>query len=419
VSDPLVAMVSYQSADSASSVRLRDELRLRGFVVVHDRTSFRGGEHVANQMADGVERCDAFLAYVTPSYLYETAPPGSPRPALDDEFIPVARRREREIAEAIRVGADRNTAGPVVYAIVRDLGDPHRDAPERVRRATGVDISGWWAPVVDQSGGDLSRGDAAKIAGEILRTVIAHRSVDINDEELEISFVTRGTGQPPAAVTIDATSLLGGETRRVGRSEDWESLLSGLRDVEATLAAGGRMRSIRLRAAAHLSAGILFGKVFHQAAGWRLIVAGRHGDVDGDAGDGDASDLRAAWIPGTSSSDWLSVEIDLLGQPVSEMATEWMRSTATPPRGRLQISLAAAEHELEPDKLAKLARAAAEEIRQRVAAERPKRIALMCASPIEFAVLVGHRLTATWCAVDLLERGEQGYETALTVPPDQ
>jgi TIR domain/SMODS-associated and fused to various effectors sensor domain len=411
-------MVSYQSADAVSSVRLRDELRLRGFVVVHDRTSFRGGEHVGNQMADGVDTCDAFVAYITPSYLYETAPSGSPRPALDQEFIPVARRREREIAEAIRVGADPKTAGPVVYAVVRDLGDPHREAPERVRKATGIDISGWWAPVVDQSPDDLRREDAATVAGEILKAVIAH-SVDAGHEELEISFVTRGTGQPPATVTIDATSLLGGEARRVGRSEDWGSVLAGLRDVEATLAAGGGVRSIRLRAAAHISAGILFGKVFHQAAGWRLIVGGRHGDVDGDVGDDDATNLRAVWIPGTASSDWLSVEIDMLGQPVSEMATEWIRTTATAPRGRLQISLVPGQHELEPEELAKLARATATEIRQRAAAERPKRIALMCASPIEFAVLVGHRLTAMWCALELLERGDDGYETVLTVPSDQ
>lgn len=414
-----MAMVSYQSADSVSAVRLRDELRLRGFVVVHDKTSFRGGEHVASQMADGIERCDAFLAYITPSYLYETASPGSPRPALDEEFIPVTRRREGEIAEAIRLRVDPKTAGPVVYAVVRNLGDPHRDAPERVRRATGIDISGWWAPVVDQSAGDLSRADAATVATEILRTVIAHHSVDLSGEGLEIAFVTRGTGQPPATVTIDATSLLGGETRRVGRPEDWESLSVGLRDVAATLAAGGSVRVIRLRAAAHVSAGILFGKVFHQAAGWRLVVAGRHGDVYSDIGEGDASDLSVVWIPGTASSDWLSVEIDMLGQPVSEMATEWMRTTAVPPRGRFQIKLATTEHDLESAELAKLARAVAREIRRRIAAERPTRVALMCASPIDFAVLVGHRLTAMWCVLELLERGDQGYETVLTVPPDQ
>jgi hypothetical protein len=412
-------MVSYQSADSLSSLRLRDELRLHGFVVVHDRTSFRGGEHVAYQMADGVELCDAFLAYITPSYLYETESPGAPRPALDEEFIPVTRRREREIAEAIRIGVDPRTARPVVYAVVRNLGDPHRDAPERVRQATGIDISGWWAPVVDQSGSDLSRSDAATVAAEVLRTVIANRPEDPDIDGLEIAFVTRGTGQPPATVTIDATSSLGGDTRRVGQPEEWAALLSGLRDVEAILAARRNGRLIRLRAAAHVSAGILFGKVFHQAAGWRLMVAGRHGDVDSNIGDGDASDLSVVWIPGTASSDWLSVEIDMLGQPVSEMATEWMRTTATPPRGRLQISLASPQHDLEPDEVARLARHAAQEIRQRVAAERPKRIALMCASPIDFAVLVGHRLTAMWCALELLERGEQGYETVLTVPPDQ
>src|SRR5207253_6297496 len=140
------------------------------------------------------------------------------------------------------------------------------------------------------------------------------------DGEYEIVLVTRGTGQAPGSLSLDATELVGGAMRRVGDPTGWQRFMRAVDDVEAVLASHGQCRTIRLHAAAHVSAGILFGRIFNQAAGWRIHVAGRWGVSD--SGDTTTSDdgLVIGWEAGSARSDWISVEIDLIGQPVFPMA---------------------------------------------------------------------------------------------------
>src|SRR4051794_11018656 len=96
---PLLAMISYQSTDRAISEIMHEEVAMRGFTVIHDKCSFQPGARIQSEMADGVESCDAFFAYLTPNSLYLEAEAGSPRPALDNEFIPVMHRYRRSSGE--------------------------------------------------------------------------------------------------------------------------------------------------------------------------------------------------------------------------------------------------------------------------------------------------------------------------------
>ncbi len=412
---PLVAMVSYQSADRDSAARLRDELTLRGMVTIYDRASFRWGARLADEMEDGWNRCDAFVACITPAYLYEGLPNGQPRPALDSEFIPVMQRRRRALAEPHPASEAAATVRPIIYPVVRGLGNVRSAAPGRVRAATGEDIGGLWTPEVDQGAGPLPIRDAGLVARKVLEDLLP-RGGSATTDGYEVVLVTRGTDQPPGEITIDATALLGGPDRRVGDPANWSRLLTALRDVEAVMKAHGRSRSLKVHANAHISAALLFGRIFNQAAGWRLRVVARHGDALSGIEAPDSSGLNDTWEPQDPRADWISVEIDLLGQPVFDQATEWLRTTAQSPRGRLQLSRTGARGDLLPDRVSMMAARAADVIRTRVASERPRRLALMCASPVEFATLLGHRLTSLFADIELLERGDEGYTLVLTLP---
>ena len=65
-----VAMISYSRIDAAAAELLHDELALRRFDVVHDRYSFTEGSRIPADMTTGVETCDLFVPYLTPSSLY-------------------------------------------------------------------------------------------------------------------------------------------------------------------------------------------------------------------------------------------------------------------------------------------------------------------------------------------------------------
>lgn len=409
--EPLVAMISYQSQDIAAAELLHEELALRGFVVVHDQCSFLSGRRIALEMGSGVDRCDVFIAYLTPNSLYLDASPGLPRPAVDDEFLPAMQRR-RDQGKSSRSGSavTAEVRPIVVIPLTHGLGDPRREAPEVVRRATGEDISSLWSPAIDQSAATLTQADAARVACEALRSVLT-AGTGSSDQVIPITVATRGGGQAPQGVSVDATMILGGEDRRPGAAADWNRYLAGIRDVERTLAAYTTERRLQLNAKAHLTGAIALGRVFNQVTGWRLEVAGRHGSLSPtDATD--HPDLRVFWDQGSAGSKAITVEVDLLGHPVTSMATELIRVLETPPAGRLQITRTTAG-ELSPSDIASMAAAAASHIRDIVSRERPARIHLMCAAPVEFTVLLGHRMTALEADIQLYERDGAAYFPSL------
>jgi hypothetical protein len=201
---PLLGMISYQSKDRAGSELLHEEIALRGFSVIHDQCSFQSGKRIQNEMAQGVETCDAFFAYLTPSSLYLDSSPDDPRPALDEEFIPVMHRYRRGSGEP------GSTTRPLILPITHGLGG-RRDAAEAVRAATGEDIASLWAPAIDQSLDGITQSGAAEIARNALGGVLRNRLTGL--DQIELLVVTRSTGQEPRFLTVDGTMLFGGTAR--------------------------------------------------------------------------------------------------------------------------------------------------------------------------------------------------------------
>jgi CBASS immunity sensor of nucleotide second messenger signals/TIR domain-containing protein len=406
---PLSAMVSYQSKDAEAAELLHLELALRGLDVIHDRCTFQAGGRIPSQMADGVERCDALVIYLTRNSLYLDSP-GAPRPAIDGEFVPAMRRRRRELSR--HPDWPPSAVRPVVVPITHGLGDPRSEAPDVVRRETGEDISSLWAPTIDQTTPSITQAEAAMVAKRVLDSLLPPGEGPA-DVPLEVSVATRGTSQPPAALTVDATPLLGGDTPRPGEPSDWARYLVALRDVQATLVRHGRSRELRLQVNAHLTGAIAFGLVFNQAAGWGLEVRARHGwaayrDAPDSAG------LNIGWDRLFGSAD-LSVEVDVLGRNVTDLADGVIATLADPPCGRLQVTRPAGA-DLMPAEVAAMASLTAAAIRRRVDECRPRRVHLMCAAPVEFGVLLGHRLTSLRADLHLYELSANQYVPSLVVP---
>ncbi len=192
---PLTSMVSYSWNDASAADLLHEELALRGLKVFHDRCTFASGSRIGQSMADAVDKCDAFIAYLTPSSLYETSPVGARRPALDEEFLPVMNR----LARARGIAPPLTPVRPVVLALTHGLGDPRKEAPDRVRKATGRDISSLWTPIsLDQTTTSITQREAAVAAAGVLRALLPPGGGPPEvAEPVELVVVTRGEGQPP------------------------------------------------------------------------------------------------------------------------------------------------------------------------------------------------------------------------------
>lgn len=406
---PLTSMVSYSWNDASAAELLHEELALRGLTVFHDRCTFPSGSRIGQSMADAVNKCDSFVAYLTPSSLYETSPIGARRPALDDEFLPAMSRLARARGDVVPL----NPLRPIVLALTHGLGDPRKEAADRVRKATGRDISSLWTPIaLDQTTPSITQREAGAAAAEVLRALLPPGMGNEVREPLELVVVTRGEGQPPRFLTIDATSLLGGRQNRPGSTADWSRFLSGLHDIQATLAAWAPQRELRIAINAHLSAAIALGRVFNQAANWSPAVSGRYGDST--PSDADAHpQLRFSIEKGTRGGH-LAVEIDLLDVRMSELADRTLASLVDPVPNRLCI-WREGRGDLTPDDVTAMASAAAQVVRNAVFDLRPARLHVFCASPVEFGVLLGRKITALHCDISLYERDGDLYAPSLVL----
>jgi len=397
VTTPLV-MVSYSWTDAEAAELLHEELAFRGVEVAHDRCTFPTGSRLTGAMLDAALGCDGYIVYLTPASLYEDRP-DCPRPVIDDEFLPVFDRLASE-------------RPPTVMPLVHGLGHPRDEAPERVRRATGRDISSLWMPVVlDQHTDRITQPEAAQVAHLMTSEVFRRHGDELaHTESLDLSVVTRGNGQVPATVAIDGTRTLGGETPRPGEEHDWERFGHGLRDLEGSLAASTRNRALRVLARTHLTGAIAFGRTFHQAASWDLTIAGRHGDATLRSTSDDHGVIIDTDI-GFRGGD-VSIEIDLLGVEVSSLTGPALANAPEAVATRL-LARRGPGDDLTPEQAAGAAHLISTEVRALVHDRRPANVHLFCAAPVEVAALIGHRLTSLHTTVQLYERDCNRYVPSL------
>ncbi len=401
MASPPTTMISYSWCDAPAAELLHDEFALRGFQLIHDRYTFTEGSRVPTSMADAVETCDAFVAYLTPHSLYLDRPAHQPRPALAGELMPALRRRRRNL----NPGA---LDTPIVIALAHGLGGRH-EAAETIRLHTGENVGSLWTTWLDQSTPGITQPEAALVAdrafdalhcGESTRTVT------------ELHIATRGTTPPARYLTLDATRLLGGN-RQAGQPSDWQRLLAALQSVLATLDSLNRNPGIRVDLGCHISAALATGRLLHQATRWLPTFATRHGDINPATSDADHR-LRGDFDQHKESGD-IVVDIDLLGHDVAAKTDE-LASRLPQLGGR--ISLTRSDHtDLTPEEIASLARWAATVIRSAQATVHPSTIHFAQAVPAAFAALLGHHLTALSGNLTSYELNDGSYTPVLTIPP--
>jgi hypothetical protein len=111
----------------------------------------------------------------------------------------------------------------------------------------------------------------------------------------------------------------------------------------------------------------------------------------------------------------LAVEIDLLDVKMSELVDRTLASLADPVPNRLCI-WREGRGDLGPHDMAAMGSAAACLVRNAVFDLQPSRLHVFCASPVEFGVLLGRKLTALHCDIALYERGGDLYTPSLVLP---
>lgn len=403
--EPLVAFIGYQSTDHESAEILHVEHALRGMTVIHDRCTFTVGTRIASAMSDAVAGCDAYVPLLTPNSLYEADPEGAARPALDNELIPLFKRRRAALAD------DPSSRRPVIAAVTHDLGEPRTEAPQRVYRATGESIDSLWSLVVDQSSDVISDADAATVARGVLDALLPPGQGPTIDEAWPVTVASRGEGEPPAFLTIDATPILGGADHRPGDPAEWRRFLTGLRDVERTLARWTDQRRLSVNLKTHLTGAFAFGRVFHRAAGWELHLANRAGTVSTGSGSGTMSiNLEDGFGPGA-----LVVSVDLIGHDPAAMINRTIRTDAMP-CGRIEGVRPDPSTDMAPGEIDAASRAIAGAIRQATSRLRPVEIDLFLVTPAPFAALLGQQLTALNTDIQLFERDGDTYVPSLRIP---
>ena len=394
-------MISYSWSNAAATELLHDELALRGFQLIHDRYTFTDGSRIATNMADAVETCDVFIAYLTPQSLYLDRSVGQPRPALAGELLPALRRRRRNL----NPGAPDT---PIVIPLAHGLGNRY-EAAETIRRHTGEDVASLWTTWLDQSTPGITQSEAARVAD---RTFKALHCEESTPAVTELHIATRGTTPPARYLTLDATRLLGGN-RQAGQPTDWERFFAALQHVLSTLDSLNRNSTIRVDLRCHISAALATGRLLHQATRWSPAFATRHGDVNPATSD-TGHPLSGGFDPYRESGD-IIVDIDLLGHDVAAKTDE-LSSRLPPAGGRISLSRADT-NDLSPEQIASLARRAATIIRTANATTHPDTIHFAQAVPAAFAALLGHHLTALGANLTSYELTDDRYVPVLTIPP--
>lgn len=392
-------MISYSWYNTTAAELLHDELALRGFQVIHDRYSFTEGSRVPAAMANAVDTCDIFVAYLTPDSLYIDRSSDSSRPALRGELLPALRRRRDNLTPG-RVDS------PIILALAHGLGD-REQASATLHATTGEDFSSLWrGEWLDQTTPQITQPEAARATDEALRAFLTREPPE---SPITLHVVTRGSAPPPNHFTIDATRLLGLE-RRPGTEGDWIRFWQALRTVSNNLELYAGSGTIHIHAACHLTAAVAVGRTFHQSSRWAPTIGTRNGDAT-PASTSLGADLKGGFDPYGENGDLL-IDIDLLGHDVASMSDQLAQRLKL--GGRISLRRNSTD-ELTPENIAQTARYVADQARSANSKLRPGTVHLTLSAPAAFAVLLGHHLTALDAAIALYEL-DGSYRESLRIP---
>jgi hypothetical protein len=392
------ALLSYSHAvETTSAARLATELRLRGVQVVRDVEAFESGEPVDSAMAAAVAS-DLVVSHLTPEALASDV-------VVSQELVPALR-------------GQRDQGRPAVVFVPHGLGADHAEVEAAAALRLKASVSAKWVPVIVEDRAEpLTVEVSASVARAALRRAVASRLSNLEGLG-ELHVLTHGTPSAPDALVVDGTELLGGPARRVGTPEDWARLYDGLFDVADVLGAGRRSPGLDVVPRCHLSAAVMCGFVFRRAAGWKIAVRSRDGDLCAQSSTPALGRVRCSPIdPGPADDGRLFVEISLAGQSIEAAVDSVIERTGVP-MGRLRFWRPDGElADLTPNEIGALAAAIGLQVKRARGELRAARVEFFIAAPASFGVLLGAELNSLGVPAGLHEHAaEDTYVHVFDLP---
>lgn len=386
------AVASYawkNPTDRGDVTLLVQEMRMRGMRVFRDTDQVSEGVSIEDLVADAIATTDVYVPYLTPESLQS-------QPVRKMEFAPTRKRQSAGELQTV--------------VLARRLGATREQVTDRLWKELGYDLAASWTGLYPGRG-KLTFDQAGRAANEVLKTAL--RVVD-TDAPLRLTVSTHGDRMRAKGLHVDATEILGGETRRTGTAEDWARLLRGLRDLNAALLGAGEARSLEVVLRSHLSAAIATGWAFRATTGWDITVA--QGDLRMPRGrTGRCDELTVAVENGTfSASGTLVVQIGLV-RDIEDAVTATLAKGARA-RRRVRFAHTFPEGEFIPsacmgDMGLKIARA----IKRHVDETSAESLQIFVSAPVAVALHLGTHLGAM-PPTTVFEFHDGAYQPTLDLP---
>jgi hypothetical protein len=387
--------LSYSHEDAETAARLAEEMLARGIEIWQDIDDVRLGRRIESEMERGIAAADAILHVLTPSSL---------------SSAPV----RREVTLALR--RRRNEPNFQVMAVARNIGESHDEVGRRTLDELHENFARDWLEILPAGDEAIEFGPAADFAKKVLRSFYPRRDGPA-DGAWSIGLHARGRSEGEHDLELDWRPLVGDGRRMPGDYAAWERLGAAIRDVRDVLCDHSARREIVLRAAAHQTAGALFGRAFCANARFRITIE-QDGAVWQSAR---GSEAPAGFLTNTTpekmDSTYITAEVEI-ARAVAEAVSARIAETGEEPRLRLLARREGGAGWMDPSDAAAAADVVAQEIKKAVDDVRPQRVALFCAAPLPFVVLLASELGAVHAEIGLHEFHESRYEPSIVIPEE-
>ncbi|TEU17246.1 MAG: toll/interleukin-1 receptor domain-containing protein, partial [Anaerolineales bacterium] len=374
--------ISYSRKNLDEVITLAGELKARGLRLWQDISDLAPGRPTEEQIRAALaEECGSFLVYLTPESLQSKYVMRVELQAALDKW-----RQDRQFT---------------IIPVFRGLTIPQAGAATRSQ--TGRDITIFHGVMIPANiSGDseefrTSLGNAARqaLAGSLERRAPIFKADPSRRPVLDL-HTRQYTARPTEAdLDLDWRSFFKG---RIAPSalDCSATLLPALESIRETIASTWGLRSVSVRAKAHISAGIALGFAFRAPTGFHLTVE-QNGDVWGtEVIPASDNPLTVMETGGSIEAEDLAVQLSV-AHDISRDVDRFVQARGEPFRARVTLqphvgygrkSVANAQQALS------MAIQAAEVIRHIRDERRALRTHLFAAVPIGLAVLLGYQLNA-------------------------
>jgi hypothetical protein len=387
---------SYAHEDGESAARIVEELLARGIRIWQDVEDIRLGKRIESEMEEGIAKCDGIVHLLTPAAMASAAV-----------------RREVELAIRRR----RREPDFRVFAVARGIGEAHEEVGNLTLEEFGENFARDWLELLPANADPVEHTDAAVFARKVLRSLLP-RGEDSGEGAWRLGLHTRSVAPEAADLDLDWRALLGLAGRHPGDYESWGRAWRALRDVRDVLCEHSRRRQIRLEAAAHQTAAIMFGLAFSSNARFQLTIIDQEGNEwvrqlptkpEGFAINRQPEDLNGTYM---------TAEIEVARQILPAVG-EHIAATGEEPRARLLATPTGSVGWIDAEAGAELARAFASAVKEAIDDLAVRRVEVYTAAPIPLAVLFAAELGALHAEIAVFEFHDDGYRQSIAIPEEE